>query len=69
MVRQYVNVQFQVKPLSTGTSSSQTKKNFLKNTSMCPPRCVPSLESIARKKRVGAVVAAVLDKSRGSNLS
>ena len=31
MVRQYVNVQFQVKPLSTGTSSSQTKKkNFKK---------------------------------------
>ena len=48
MVRLYVNVQFQVKPLSTGTSSSQTKKSFLKNTSMAPPRCVPSLESIAR---------------------
>ena len=28
MVRLYVNVQFQVKPLSTGTSSSQTKKFF-----------------------------------------
>ena len=28
MVRLYVNVQFQVKPLSTGTSSSQTKKKF-----------------------------------------
>ena len=26
MVRLYVNVQFQVNPLSTGTSSSQTKK-------------------------------------------
>ena len=38
MVRLYVNVQFQVKPLSTGTSSSQTKKNVLKNTSMGPPK-------------------------------
>ena len=28
MVRLYVNVQFQVKPLSTGTSSSRTKKIF-----------------------------------------
>ena len=28
MIRLYVNVQFQVKPLSTGTSSSQTKKKF-----------------------------------------
>ena len=27
MVRLYVNFQFQVKPLSTGTSSSRTKKN------------------------------------------
>ena len=26
MVRLYVNVQFKVKPLSTGTSSSRTKK-------------------------------------------
>ena len=30
MVRLYVNVQFQVKPLSTGTSSSRTKKKFQK---------------------------------------
>jgi len=28
MVRLYVNVQFQVKPLNTGTGSSQTKKIF-----------------------------------------
>ncbi len=28
MVRLYVNVQFQAKPLSRGTSSSQTKQKF-----------------------------------------
>jgi len=32
MVRLYINVQFQVNPLSTGTSSSRTKKNFPKNS-------------------------------------
>ena len=46
MVRLYVNVQFQVKPLSTGTgtgtgtgtSSSRTKKKFLKKCLHGPPK-------------------------------
>ena len=50
MVRQYVNVQFQVKPLSTGTSSSRTKYDFSKMLAWTPPRCVPSLESLAQVK-------------------
>ena len=48
MVRLYVNVQFQVKPLSTGISSSRTKKKSSKNACMDPPRYVPSLESLAQ---------------------
>ena len=32
MVRLYVNVQFKVKPLSTGTSSSRTKKKIVLNS-------------------------------------
>ena len=36
MVQLCVNVQFQVKPLSTGTSSSQTQKKFSKNVCMVP---------------------------------
>ena len=38
MVRLYVNVQFQVKPLSTGTSLSQNKKKFPQNTWIDPPK-------------------------------
>ena len=58
MVRLYVNVQFQVKPLSTGTRSSRTQQFFLKNAFMDPqgfygpPRCVPSLESLAQEERI-----------------
>ena len=48
MVWLYVNVQFQVKPLIIGASLSQTKKKFSKNVCMDPPRCVPSLESLAQ---------------------
>ena len=46
MVQLYVNDQCQVKPLSTGRSSSRTI--FLKILVWTPPRCVPSLESIAQ---------------------
>ena len=48
MVRLCVNIQFQVKPLSTGTRLSQTKIIFFKNACVDPPRCVPSLESLAQ---------------------
>ena len=48
MVRLYVNVQFQVKPLSTGISSSRTKKNSSKNACIDHTRYVPSLESLAQ---------------------
>ena len=51
MVRLYVNVQFQVKPLSTGTSSSQTKKFFLqKMLERTLSKCVPSFKSLAQVK-------------------
>ena len=48
MVRLNVNVQFQVKPLSTGASSSRTKFFFSKMLVWTPSRCVPSLESLAQ---------------------
>ncbi len=49
MVRLYLNVQFQVKPLSTGTSSSQTKKKKTqKMFGWTTPTCVQSLESVAQ---------------------
>ena len=49
MVRLYVNVQFQVKQLSTGTSSSRTKKKIpQKILELIPPRCVPSFKSLAQ---------------------
>ena len=48
MVQLYVKFQFQVKPLSTGISSSRTKKNSSKNACMDPPRYVLSLESLAQ---------------------
>ena len=51
MVCLYVNVKFQVKPLITGTSSSQTKNSFSsKMLAWTLPRCVPSLESLAQIK-------------------
>ena len=47
MVRLYVNVQFQVKPLSTGISSSRTKKFFWQKMIVwTPSRCVPSCKSL-----------------------
>ena len=71
MVWLYVNDQFQVKPLSTGTSSSWTKKNSSQNASMdsskvCTKFWVssPSLS----KKSGGGGGGAAHDKSRGSNL-
>ena len=47
MIRLYVNVQFQVKPLITGTSLSRTKKNSPKMFGWTTPTCVQSLESLA----------------------
>ena len=38
MVRLYVNVQFQVKPLSTGTSSSRTQKKISPKRLYEPPQ-------------------------------
>ena len=38
MVRLYVNVQFQVKPLSTDTCSSQKKKKILQKCLYGPPK-------------------------------
>ena len=38
MVRLYVNVQFQVKPLSTGISSSRTKKKIFQKCLHGPPK-------------------------------
>ena len=56
MVRLYVNVQFQVKPLSTGTSSSRTIF-FFKNTCMDPSKmCTKfgvSSTSLSLKSRAG----------------
>ena len=46
MVRLYVNVQFKVKPLSTGIS--RTKKNLQKMFGWTTPTCVQSLESLAQ---------------------
>ena len=43
MVCLYVNVQFQVKPLITGTSSRQTKKNYL---CLDPDEHAPSWETV-----------------------
>ena len=51
MVRLYVNVQFKVKPLSAGTSSSRTKKFFLqKMLEWTPSKCEPSFKSLAQVK-------------------
>ena len=44
----YLNVQFQVEPLITGISSSQTKFVLSKMLVWTPTRCVPSLESVAQ---------------------
>ena len=52
MVRLYVNVQFQVKPLSAGTSSSQTKKkNSQKLLQLTPLMYVPNLLILAKSKK------------------
>ncbi len=73
MVQLYVNVQFQVKPLSTGTSSSRTKKKFPKNSLMDHPKvCIKfgvcSTRLSLKSAGVAAPVAAGHDKRRGSNV-
>ena len=52
MVRLYVNVQFQVKPLSTGTSSSQTKKKFPKKYQYGSPQGVCQVWSLQHKSQL-----------------
>ena len=47
MVRLYVNVQFKVKPLSTGTSSSRTKKKAPKKLEWTPPKFGVSSTSLS----------------------
>ena len=49
MVRLHVNVQFQVKSLSTGKSSSQTKKKFPKNSCIDTPKACAKFSRLQQK--------------------